>query len=251
MALTPVPEAAAPVAGPAASPKGSAWHTVGDALVDGPLPAQEPEAALTMLDCRLESADSCALIAEAPLALPWAWHRAGYTVHVDYEPIRTCASNELNHHRGCARRAPKEIWVYPDWSYMVESLADIGGDLDMERAMATTLRTFAHEVGHAMHQTCSDEQAKLAAYRDARGLPTDAPLRGHGHVDGSRSSVAEDFAETAQSHLLALAGMDSPSRSYFPPPSDPDAVAGEFSQVCSYDEDAGPGDDGTPRHPSR
>jgi hypothetical protein len=63
--------------------------------------------------------------------------------------------------------------------------------------------------------------------------------------------VAEDFAEAAQSHLLALAGMDSPPRSFFPPPSDPDALAGEFFQVCSYDEDAGPGGDLTSRHPSR
>lgn len=196
-----------------------------------------------MLDCHLESADSCVLIEEALLALPWAWHRTGYSVHVDYEPTKTCASVELNHHRGCARRAAKEIWVYPDWSYMVEILADVGGDLDMERAVATTLRTFAHEVGHTMHQTCSDEHDKLAAYREARALPTDAPMRGHGHFGRSNSSVAEDFAETAQSHLLTLAGMDSPSRSYFPSPTGPEAVAKEFFQIYSYAEDIGPGDD--------
>lgn len=176
---------------------------VGDDLVDGPLPAQEPEAALAMLDCRLQSADSCALIEEALLALPGAWHRIGYTVHVDFEPTQSCASIELKHHRGRrARRAAAEIWVYPDWSTWSRSWPT-------SAVTSTWTGPWPPPCGpsrtrSAMHQTCSEEQTELAAYRDARVLQTSAPRRGHGPVDRSNSSVAEDSAETAPSHLLAV-----------------------------------------------
>lgn len=57
--------------------------------------------------------------------------------------------------------------------------------------------TFAHEIGHALHQACGERL--LESWRDRRGLSPDVPL----YVDPPHEygSVAEDFAEAFRRYL--------------------------------------------------
>jgi hypothetical protein len=156
-------------------------------LLDGPLPADEPEAARQVLTCALSDAGLCDELAERLLELPFAWHRTGYTVELaDGADARGCGSYRVT---GLTRAASREIVVYVHWADTVR---------DLDGAFRGVRRTLAHEIGHVMHQTCGEETV-LEAWRTARGIPADAPLRGHG--EGHFSSVAEDFADMAMAWL--------------------------------------------------
>jgi hypothetical protein len=201
-------------------------------LLEAPPPAEEPQAALDVLSCDLEAAGLCGELTELMLALPFAWHRAGYTV----ELLDGTQAPERDGHRvtGVARRSTREIVLYIHWGQTVRSVPG---------AFRAVERTIAHELGHAMHQTC-DEEAVLAAWREARDIPAIVPARGHGHEGSSFSSVAEDLAEHAMAWLTrGRFAVRSPIerarfRPAYPghqmPPTDVDpALAARFFQVCA------------------
>lgn len=156
-------------------------------LLDGPLPADESEAARQVVNCGLSDAELCDELTTRLLALPFAWHRTGYTVElVDGAEARVRGDYQIT---GLARARHREIVVYVHW-------ADTVRDLDL--AFRGIYRTLAHELGHVMHQTCGDETV-LDAWRTARGISANVPLRGHG--EELFSSVSEDFADSAMAWL--------------------------------------------------
>jgi hypothetical protein len=156
-------------------------------LLDAPLPADEPEAARRVLACTLPDAELCEQLTLPLLELPFAWHRTGYTVELaDGADARASGSYRVT---GLTRAHRREVVVYIHWADTVQ---------DLDGAFRGVRRTLAHELGHVMHQTCGDE-AVLEAWRIARDIPADAPLRGHG--EGLFFSVSEDFADMAMAWL--------------------------------------------------
>jgi hypothetical protein len=172
-------------------PGGASRQVLWD-LVDlraGPLPADEPERARGVLRCELERPGLCDSLTTLMLELPFAWHRAGYTVTLaDAPPAPARGGPQV---RGAARETTREIVVYVSWADTVK---------EVEGAFRAVARTVAHELGHAMHQSCY-EPAVLAAWREVRGTPDDVPAFGHGHDGSLFNSVAEDFAELAMAWL--------------------------------------------------
>lgn len=201
-------------------------------LLEVPLPAVERDAALEVLTCDIDTEGLCDELTELMLELPFAWHRAGYTIDLldgAYAPERD--GYRVN---GVARRSAKEIVLYIHWGDTVKSVPG---------AFRAVKRTLAHELGHAMHQSC-DERAVLAAWREVRDIPADVPDHGHGHEGSMFYSVAEDFADTAMAWLTdgefkvrspieeARFVPAYPGQTMSATDVDP-ALAAEFFHVCS------------------
>lgn len=168
------------------------------------LPAEEPDAARAAVRCELAAPEVCGHAVATMLALPFAWHRTGYTFVLLPEPSPdlegVVASGTPT---GVARKHGREVELYlPP--------APPGHDAAASSALQLLDRTVAHEVGHTFHQSC-DERALFRGWRSARGIPRSVPDRGHG--DSGHHSVAEDLAEAAMVWLL---GGHHPSRSTVP-----------------------------------
>lgn len=152
-------------------------------LREATLPADELQVACDVLTCSLPDPHLCDELTTRLLALPFAWHRTGYSVELADGAEAPMRSD----HRitGLVRAEQRHIIVFVHWADTVR---------DLDGAFRGIHRTLAHEIGHAMHQSCGDVTT-LAAWRTARHLPPDVPLRGH--ATGLFRSVAEDFADAA------------------------------------------------------
>jgi hypothetical protein len=116
---------------------------------------------------------ACDLARRTIVAFPYPWLTVGYDVHVT---------------------GGDDLWL--------SGLADPGSRtitlfVREDTTEQTLAATFAHEVGHALHQICEDEV--LDVWRDRRGIPFSVPL----FVDPPHDydSVAEDFAEAFREYL--------------------------------------------------
>jgi hypothetical protein len=194
-----------------------------------PLPAEEPGLARSVLTCELEEAELCRSVVSQLIELPFAWHRAGYTVRIrdgDHAP-RNGTDRRTT---GLADAAAREISLFIHWTDTV---------VDVEGAFLGVKRTLAHELGHVMHQTCGEEV--LTGWRQARSLPAAVPTRGHGPA-GQFDSVAEDFAEAAMATLtdgefrvrspLGVTGSEPAHPGQWRATLPPSELAAAFFVVC-------------------
>jgi hypothetical protein len=160
-------------------------------LLDGSMPADEPELARAVLTCVLPDDDLCAQLVELALDVDFAWHRAGYTIRMvdgSLAPILEDGSARVT---GRARSADRTIDLFIHWADTVR---------DVPAAFSGVKRTLAHELGHAMHQTC-EASDPLGRWREARSARPEIPTHGHGFEGHSYNSIAEDFADSAMAWL--------------------------------------------------
>jgi hypothetical protein len=118
----------------------------------------------------------------------------------------------------------------------------VTGVIDPVGAFRGVERSLAHELGHAMHQTCGDHV--LTRWREHRSIDAEVPSHGHGHEGHAFNSVAEDFAESAMAWLTRgefrvrspIARSTSsgvpPHGTSFAPPPEVDRDAASLFVVC-------------------
>jgi hypothetical protein len=160
-------------------------------LLAGSMPADEPELARALLTCRLPESDLCTQLVDLALDLDFAWHRAGYAIRIvdgSRAPLPPDGGTRIT---GRARKADRTIDLFIHWADTVR---------DVPAAFRGLKRTLAHELGHAMHQTC-EASDPLGRWREARSAPSEVPAHGHGFEGHSFNSIAEDFADSAMAWL--------------------------------------------------
>jgi hypothetical protein len=182
-----------PATDPAAQIAG-AWPGGSDVTVDllaGSMPAEEPELARAVLTCVLADDDLCAQLVDLALDLDFAWHRAGYAIRIVDGSRAPALADGGTRVTGRARAADRTIDLFIHWGDTVR---------DVPAAFRGVKRTLAHELGHAMHQTC-EASDPLQHWREARSAASVVPTHGHGFEGRSFNSIAEDFADSAMAWL--------------------------------------------------
>jgi hypothetical protein len=160
-------------------------------LLAGSMPAEEPELARARLSCLLPEEDLCTQLVDLALDLDFAWHRAGYAIRIVDGSRAPLPTDDGSRVTGRARKADRTIDLYIHWADTVR---------DVPAAFRSLKRTLAHELGHAMHQTCETSDP-LDRWREARSAPSEVPTHGHGFEGHSFNSIAEDFADSAMAWL--------------------------------------------------
>jgi hypothetical protein len=160
-------------------------------LLAGSMPAEEPELARALLTCLLPEEDLCTQLVDLALDLDFAWHRAGYAIRIVDGSRAPLPTDDGSRVTGRARKADRTIDLYIHWADTVR---------DVPAAFRSLKRTLAHELGHAMHQTCETSDP-LDRWREARSAPSEVPTHGHGFEGHSFNSIAEDFADSAMAWL--------------------------------------------------
>jgi hypothetical protein len=203
-------------------------------LLAGSMPADDPEVARAILTCLLPDEDLCTQLVDLAVDLDFAWHRAGYAIRIvdgSRAPIPPDGDTRIT---GLARKADRSIELFVHWADTV---------VDVPAAFRGLKRTLAHELGHAMHQTC-EASAPLDRWREARSAPTKVPPHGHGFEGHSFNSIAEDFADSAMAWLtqgefrvrspLEQRAFEPAYPGHTRPPTQvPPALAAEFFFICS------------------
>jgi hypothetical protein len=181
-----------PARDPAAQIAG-AWPAGSDVtvdLLDGSMPTDEPELARALLTCLMPDEDLCAQLVDLALDLDFAWHRAGYAIRI-VDGSRAPALDGGTRVTGRARTSDRTIELFIHWADTVR---------DVPAAFRGLKRTLAHELGHAMHQTC-EASDPLERWREARSAGSEVPTHGHGFEGHRFNSIAEDFADSAMAWL--------------------------------------------------
>jgi hypothetical protein len=160
-------------------------------LLAGSMPADEPELARARLSCLLPDEDLCTQLVELALDLDFVWHRAGYAIRMVDGSQAPAPRDGGTRITGRARTPDRTIDLFIPWADTV---------MDVPAAFRSVKRTLAHELGHAMHQTC-EASDPLDRWREARKIPPEVPTHGHGFEGHSFNSVAEDFADSAMAWL--------------------------------------------------
>jgi hypothetical protein len=203
-------------------------------LLAGSMPAEEPELARALLTCLLPEEDLCTQLVDLALDLDFAWHRAGYAIRIVDGSRAPLPTDDGSRVTGRARKADRTIDLYIHWADTVR---------DVPAAFRSLKRTLAHELGHAMHQTCETSDP-LDRWREARSAPSEVPTHGHGFEGHSFNSIAEDFADSAMAWLTrGEFRVRSPiEKEAFrpvypghtrPPTQVPPELAAEFFSICA------------------
>jgi hypothetical protein len=203
-------------------------------LLAGSMPAEEPELARARLSCLLPDEDLCTQLVDLALDLDFAWHRAGYAIRIVDGSRAPLPTDDGSRVTGRARKADRTIDLYIHWADTVR---------DVPAAFRSLKRTLAHELGHAMHQTCETSDP-LDRWREARSAPSEVPTHGHGFEGHSFNSIAEDFADSARAWLTrGEFRVRSPiEKEAFrpvypghtrPPTQVPPELAAEFFSICA------------------
>jgi hypothetical protein len=188
------PEPEPPAATAPSAQISDAWPARSGLTIDllaGAMPADEPELARALLTCLLPDKGLCTQLVDLALDLDFAWHRAGYAIRIvdaSRAPLPTDGGTRVT---GRARAADRTIDLFIHWA---------GTASDVPAAFRGLKRTLAHELGHAMHQTC-EASDPLDRWREARSAPPEVPTHGHGFEGHSFNSIAEDFADSAMAWL--------------------------------------------------
>jgi hypothetical protein len=203
-------------------------------LLAGSMPADEHELGHAHLTCVLPDEDLCTQLIDLTLDLDFAWHRAGYAIRIVDGSRAPAPPDGDTRITGRARAADRTIDLFVHWADTV---------VDVPAAFRSLKRTLAHELGHAMHQTC-EASAPLERWRAARSAPTRVPTHGHGFEGHSFNSIAEDFADTAMAWLtrgdfrvrspLEDEAFEPAYPGHTRPPTQvPPALAAEFFFICA------------------
>jgi hypothetical protein len=214
-----------------------AWSAGSDVTIDllaGSMPGDEPELARALLTCLLPDEDLCTQLVDLVLDLDFAWHRAGYAIRIVDGSEAPVPPNGGARITGRARAVDRTIDLFIHW-------ADTA--VDVPAAFRGLKRTLAHELGHAMHQTCAASDP-LDRWREARSAPPEVPTHGHGFEGHSFNSIAEDFADSAMAWLtrgefrvrspIEEAAFESAYPGHMRPPTQvPPDLAAEFFFICA------------------
>ncbi len=203
-------------------------------LLAGSMPADEPELARARLSCLLPDEDLCTQLVELALDLDFAWHRAGYAIRMMDGSGAPAPRDGGTRITGRTRTPDRTIDLFIPWADTVR---------DVPAAFRSVKRTLAHELGHAMHQTC-EASDPLDRWREARKIPPEVPTHGHGFEGHSFNSVAEDFADSAMAWLtrgefrvrspIEEKAFEPAYPGHTRPPTQvPPELAAEFFSICA------------------
>lgn len=203
-------------------------------LLAGSMPADEPELARARLSCLLPDEDLCTQLVELALDLDFAWHRAGYAIRMMDGSRAPAPRDGGTRITGRTRTPDRTIDLFIPWADTVR---------DVPAAFRSVKRTLAHELGHAMHQTC-EASDPLDRWREARKIPPEVPTHGHGFEGHSFNSVAEDFADSAMAWLtrgefrvrspIEEKAFEPAYPGHTRPPTQvPPELAAEFFSICA------------------